>query len=399
MKRTLIGLVTLLLTTGTWAAAADDKPNFSGTWTYDASKSQAPQGQAGRARQGGGGGGGGGARGGRGAALGLTPPDGPVTVTQTADQITIGAQTFKFDGSPTTLGGLKSYARAAASLGYRTLCANDHLLFSRPWLDGPTALASVVGESGDLTLATTVALPVVRGPVQLAKTLTALDVLSEGRLVAGLGPGSSARDYEVAGIDFAERWRRFDESLGLLRALLESDPAGFEGEFYAAPGVQLAPPAVQRPGPPIWIGSWGSGPGLRRVARFGDGWLGSAYNTTPDRFRAGLEGLATALRAQGKEPDSFPNAIATAWLHVSEDRSATDRILRDVLAPMLGRSVEELQSVPLPIGSAEVCAERISALAAAGAQRLFLWPLRDGAAQLERFMERVAPLVPSSPAA
>jgi hypothetical protein len=110
MKRMLIGLVALLLTTGgAWVAAAgknDDRPNFSGTWTYDASKSQAPQGQAGRARQGGGGGGGkGGARGGRGAALGLTPPEGPVTVTQTADQITIGAQTFKFDGSPTTLGG------------------------------------------------------------------------------------------------------------------------------------------------------------------------------------------------------------------------------------------------------------------------------------------------------
>jgi hypothetical protein len=105
MKRLLIGLVALLLTAdGAWAAVADDKPNFSGTWTYDASKSQAPKGQAGRARQGGGGGGGG-ARGGRGAALGLTPPEGPVTVTQTADQITIGAQTFKFDGSPTTLGG------------------------------------------------------------------------------------------------------------------------------------------------------------------------------------------------------------------------------------------------------------------------------------------------------
>ena len=109
MKRTLIGLVALTLAAGAPLGAApgnnDDKPNFSGTWTYDASKSQAPQGQAGRARQGGGGGGGGGARGGRGAALGLTPPDGPVTVTQTADQITIGAQTFKFDGSPTTLGG------------------------------------------------------------------------------------------------------------------------------------------------------------------------------------------------------------------------------------------------------------------------------------------------------
>jgi hypothetical protein len=103
MRGTLILLVALTLATSGAAAGAEDKPNLSGTWTYDASKSQAPQGQAGRARAGGGGGRN--AAGGRGAALGLTPPEGPVTITQTADQITIGAQTLKFDGSPTTLGG------------------------------------------------------------------------------------------------------------------------------------------------------------------------------------------------------------------------------------------------------------------------------------------------------
>ena len=89
-------------------------------------------------------------------------------------------------GSGNSLRGLKAYARAASAFGYRYLCANDHLLFSGPWLDGPTALAAVIEESGDLTLATTVALPVVRGPAQLAKALTAIDVLSEGRLVVGV---------------------------------------------------------------------------------------------------------------------------------------------------------------------------------------------------------------------
>src|SRR5437763_10593197 len=98
------------------------------------------------------------------------------------------------DGPP-TLAGLVRYAGHAAALGYRFLCANDHLLFARPWLDGPTALAAVLEPSADLTLATTVALPVIRGPLQTAKTLSALDVLSGGRLVAGVGPGSSARDY------------------------------------------------------------------------------------------------------------------------------------------------------------------------------------------------------------
>ena len=122
--------------------------------------------------------------------------------------------------------------------------------------------------------------------------------------------------------------------------------------------------------------------GLRRVARHGDGWLASAYNITPERFRE----AAAALPA-------MPNGLATAWLCVTEDAAGADRVLADVLSPLVGRPVEELRSLSLPIGPAEVCAERMRAFAEAGVQRVFLWPLRDEARQLELFMERVAPLV------
>jgi len=88
-------------------------------------------------------------------------------------------------GTSRSLPALKAYARAAAGLGYRYLCANDHLRFSRPWLDGPTALAALVEESRDMTLATTASLPVLRGPVQLAKTLAAIDILSGGAWSSG----------------------------------------------------------------------------------------------------------------------------------------------------------------------------------------------------------------------
>ena len=111
---------------------------------------------------------------------------------------------------PIDVAGLTSYARTARGLGFRALSANDHLVFQRPWLDGIVALASVVEASGDLTLATTVSLPVVRGPAALAKAAAALDLLSGGRLVLGVGPGSSRADYDLAGVDFEERWPRFD---------------------------------------------------------------------------------------------------------------------------------------------------------------------------------------------
>jgi alkanesulfonate monooxygenase SsuD/methylene tetrahydromethanopterin reductase-like flavin-dependent oxidoreductase (luciferase family) len=297
-------------------------------------------------------------------------------------------------GVPRSLTTLRAYAAAARRLDYRYLCANDHLVFSRPWLDGLTVLAALIEASRDLTLVTTASLPVLRGPVQLAKTLAAIDILSGGRLIAGMGPGSSAGDYAAVGLAFQERWRRFDEALQVLRVLLHDDRAGFEGDFYASGGVVLEPRPVQSPGPPIWVASWGSPAGLRRVARLGDGWLASAYNTTPDSFRHGLERLGEELRRLGRAPEAFPSAIATTWLHITDDKGVAERTLSDVLAPMLHRPTEALRSAPLLIGPAEVCAERLAAFVDAGVRRIFVWPLRDEARQLELFRERVTCLLP-----
>jgi alkanesulfonate monooxygenase SsuD/methylene tetrahydromethanopterin reductase-like flavin-dependent oxidoreductase (luciferase family) len=127
---------------------------------------------------------------------------------------------------------------------------------------------------------TSEALPVVRGPVALAKTLGAIDLLSGGRLDAGLGPGSSERDYAVVGMPFAERWPRFEEATTAVRAPWPSDGEPFVGRLYNTTGISLTPPPAQPGGPSIWVGSWGSGAGLRRVARLSDGGLASGYDTT-----------------------------------------------------------------------------------------------------------------------
>jgi alkanesulfonate monooxygenase SsuD/methylene tetrahydromethanopterin reductase-like flavin-dependent oxidoreductase (luciferase family) len=124
-----------------------------------------------------------------------------------------------FGGNPYTLEHLVAYTLTGARLGFSALATNDHMVFSVPWLDGLTALAAVIGRSGTMTLATTVSLPVIRGPVPLAKTLAAIDRLSQGRLVVAVGPGSSQGDFGSVGVDFAERWARLDESIGALRAL------------------------------------------------------------------------------------------------------------------------------------------------------------------------------------
>jgi alkanesulfonate monooxygenase SsuD/methylene tetrahydromethanopterin reductase-like flavin-dependent oxidoreductase (luciferase family) len=82
----------------------------------------------------------------------------------------------------------------------------------------------VIERSGDMTLATTISLASLRGPVPLAKTLAAVDLLSGGRLVAGVGPESSKRDYDALGVSYKDRWKRFDEAVMIMRAQLRDEP-------------------------------------------------------------------------------------------------------------------------------------------------------------------------------
>jgi alkanesulfonate monooxygenase SsuD/methylene tetrahydromethanopterin reductase-like flavin-dependent oxidoreductase (luciferase family) len=188
------------------------------------------------------------------------------------------------DRQPWTLHRLLEYAEIAESVGFQALSANDHLLFPRPWLDGPTALAAVLSRTGRMALVTTVTLPVARGPVALAKSLAAIDLLCGGRLVVGVGPGSSARDCAAVGVPFDERWKRLDEAVQTLPALWCGEGPPFRGEFYSTEGVTLEPYPAQRPTPPSGSGAGVQKPGLGGWCAWATaGWLPP---TTPRRMRS-----------------------------------------------------------------------------------------------------------------
>jgi alkanesulfonate monooxygenase SsuD/methylene tetrahydromethanopterin reductase-like flavin-dependent oxidoreductase (luciferase family) len=276
---------------------------------------------------------------------------------------------MEFGDEGQSLGRLTRAVDAARECGFAAVSANDHFLFQTPWLDGPSALAAVVERSGSMELATTVALVSLRGPVALAKTLAALDVLSGGRVIAGVGPGSSERDYDMVGIPFDERWQRFEAAVVELRSLLGADSP-------------LQPAPVRSGGIPLWLASWGSRAGMRRVARLADGWFASAYNTNPEAFAAGRASL----------PDGFPNALVTMWTWITEDATEADRMLSDVMAPMLKRDPEVLRD-QLCIGPPSHCAELLSRYAAAGCERVHLWPLGDEPRQIELAATAVLPEV------
>jgi alkanesulfonate monooxygenase SsuD/methylene tetrahydromethanopterin reductase-like flavin-dependent oxidoreductase (luciferase family) len=299
---------------------------------------------------------------------------------------------MEFGDEGQSLARLTRAVDAARECGFAAVSANDHFLFQTPWLDGPTALAAVIERSGAMELATTVSLVALRGPVPLAKALAALDLLSEGRLVAGVGPGSSERDYDAVGMPFEERWERFDEAVAVLRSLVRGDPPPGIRRHYPLPDAPLAPAPRRTGGIPIWIGSWGSNPGLRRVARLGDGWLASAYNTSPEAFNAAKRSLSEQLSARGRDPDRFPNALATMWTWITEDARDADRMLRELLAPLLKRDADALRD-QVCIGPAGKCAELLSRYARAGCQRVYLWPLGDEPRQVELAATAVLPAV------
>jgi alkanesulfonate monooxygenase SsuD/methylene tetrahydromethanopterin reductase-like flavin-dependent oxidoreductase (luciferase family) len=295
-----------------------------------------------------------------------------------------------FAGDGWRPGRLRAFAEAARDLGYHSVTANDHLVFQKPWLDGITALASVIDHSGDMALCTTVALPSVRHPNVLAKHAAAIGLLSGGRLVLGVGPGSSARDYALVGRGFDERWPLLDEALRVLRSQLIEGAPPFDGSTFSTGEVILPRPARDIP---IWIGSWGSEAGLRRVARLGDGWLASAYNTTPEQLTAGRQILDAELTQRGKDCASFPTALATMWTYVTEDARERDERLA-MIATMLNRPPEAL-SAQILVGPADECAAKLRAYATAGVSEVFIWPLANELEQLKRFIATVVPNVPA----
>nr|MDQ5810140.1 LLM class flavin-dependent oxidoreductase [Actinomycetota bacterium] len=116
------------------------------------------------------------------------------------------------------------------------------------------------------------------------------------------------------------------------------------------------------------------------------------YNTTPDAFAAARGRLTEHLRAAGKDPDRFPNAIATVFFYVTENRARAEQLIRGSLSSALNRPEGQLRQ-RLLVGPAGECAEKLAAYRAAGANRIFLWPVEDELRLLAAFQEQVAPLV------
>jgi len=164
------------------------------------------------------------------------------------------------------------------------------------------SLTYVAAKTSKIGLGTSVLDIPYYNPVMLARRLTTLDVLSNGRLRVGLGLGWSEDEHEAAGASLKGRGKRADEFLQVLKAIWTTDPVSFKGEFYniAESIIELKP--VQKPHPPIYLAAYAPG-SMKRIATMADGWLPAGLPM------AAMQEMLGGIRAMAEQAGRDPNEI------------------------------------------------------------------------------------------
>lgn len=178
---------------------------------------------------------------------------------------------------------IERVAVAAEQLGYESIWTAEHLFLMDPQapalpvpsesniVDSVASLAFAAAKTERIKLGSGIILIAQRHPIVLAKELAGIDVLSNGRLLVGLGAGFLPEEFEVLGIPWTERGARTTEHIEVLRTLWTQPKAAFDGQFTQFPSIQSQPMPVQKPHPPIIVGG-DSAPALRRAVAQADGW-------------------------------------------------------------------------------------------------------------------------------
>jgi probable F420-dependent oxidoreductase len=167
-----------------------------------------------------------------------------------------------------------------------------------PMLDPSVALGHLAAVTTRVKLATGIIILPQRNPVELAKELASVDVVSKGRLIFGLGAGYLEPEFRALGANYPARGAVTDEAIDVLRALWTQEKPSFAGHYFSFSGIDAHPRPVQRPHPPIVIGGM-SKPAARRAAERGDGWYG--FFTNPELTARSLGWIREATAA-GRRP-------------------------------------------------------------------------------------------------
>jgi F420-dependent oxidoreductase-like protein len=205
-----------------------------------------------------------------------------------------------------TVKTLLDRAEMAERLGYHSFWLVDHFwTLGMPDLDlleAVTMMSAIAARTERVRIGTLVLCNSFRNPALLAKSLTTIDQISNGRLEVGLGAGWMEQEYRANGYEFPSvgtRLRQLDEGLQILKAMFTENRANFKGRYYTVTDAPNNPKPVQKPHPPIMIGGAGEKVMLRLVAKYADRWnCPAGYRD----FKKTLGVLHEHCRAVGRDP-------------------------------------------------------------------------------------------------
>jgi alkanesulfonate monooxygenase SsuD/methylene tetrahydromethanopterin reductase-like flavin-dependent oxidoreductase (luciferase family) len=175
-----------------------------------------------------------------------------------------------------------------------------------------TVLAALAEATQRVELGTLVLCNTFRNPAILAKMATALDEVSQGRLILGIGAGWNEPEHRAFGLPFDHLASRFDEAMQILRPLLRDGHVDFAGQYYQALDCDDVPRGPRAAGPPLLLG--GEGPRmLRLAARYADLW-NTGYTGQPETIGEPMSRIEAACREVGRDPRTLGvTALIGLW--------------------------------------------------------------------------------------
>ena len=278
--------------------------------------------------------------------------------------------------------------------GYDSLWAGDHISFPLAIFDPLLQLAQAAVVSRRLMFGTSVLLLPLRHPTPVAKQVTTLDHLTEGRFILGVGVGGEfPREYAASDVPHGERGARLAEGVTVLRKFFSGEPVTHHGRFYGPfEDVPMKPPPRQLNGPPIWFAGRRDA-ALRRIGRLGDGYL--SYVVSPDMYRAALATIADAAARAGRDPAPFGTGhlLFTRLDHTYEE--ALDHAT-ETLSMRYAMDFRKAAERYCALGTPAMVAERIRAFYAAGVRHVVLdliGPYEQKHDQIAWFAQEAMPLL------
>jgi alkanesulfonate monooxygenase len=287
---------------------------------------------------------------------------------------------------------LVEYGVRVEELGYDSVWVWDHILLgvepNFPIIDSLTVLTGIAARTRRIKLGTGILVLPLRNPVTLAKQLSSMDQLSEGRMIMGMASGWYKREFDAVGIPFDKRGKLMDENLEIMNRLWTEDKVSGKYTNHDISAAVMYPKPYQQPRMPILIGGYVDKV-LHRAATVGDGWL--TYFYRPDAFKKSWDKIRNFAHEGGKDPEALMNASQLPIM-VGPSREAVQDEMMDWLNKEWDFPAHSDCSRESAImGTVDDCVAQLREHLAVGVQKIIFVPYKYRADQIETIAREIVP--------